>query len=673
MEANPLELTDAQLVQATLRGNHTAFDDLVSRYRSRTFYLALSKVRSREAALDIAQEAFVRAYMSLGTLNEPERFAAWLGSIISHACGTYLRKARETPVPAETIEMLSASQTRENQSDLDAALARETIDQLPNGTRSAAILYFVEEMKQAEIAEFLGISLAAVKSRIRDARASLQKEMIYMVKQTAKKEEPGDEFEKSLKHRLELARWYQEFSELIDAGVTLVRSLFMLSEGNYSQPIKDAGTKVRLAVESGSTLTDALREAPVLRTPESVGLVRAGEIGGTIEFGLRSLVRCIEARSLQKDIELYTWCRTLGEILSAGVGIIHAFECAVEFSVSSELKQATRDMIKAIYDCKPKDCDARIATPLSHTASLYPDLFPPMIRLVLHVSEYNASLDPALKWLADDLALDMAKRLGPAGLLVKQSIPGGEFLDTDITRSYLKHESPVMRGAAATLLARIGAQNAGVEVAELISDSDPEVRKAAIQAVVDLQFRAAAEALIGCLDDEDASVKRTALNAIAELKLHEYAPTIAAAIPDPDPRTNHAAISALESIPDIDVLTARAIELVVSKDTRTSGTGANILMNHPTPAAEDALIEALKDDRDQYSATIALGRIGSRKAVPRLIGILGGPNWSWWIYTAADLLSDLGDPSAAPAIRQAVGEGKLNKRYLEVAEELERQ
>lgn len=669
MEANPLELTDAQLVQATLRGKDAAFDELVSRYRSRTFYLALSKVGSREAALDIAQEAFVQAYVSLATLREPERFAAWLGSIASHACGTYLRKARDLSVPIETIEMLSNNQARGTESELDAAVARAALERLPNGTRAVASLYFIEEMKQMEIAEFLGISLAAVKSRIRDARARLQKEMIHMVKQTAKKEEPADEFDKSLKHRLELARFYREFSEMIDAGVTLVRSLFILSEGNYSATIRDAAIEVRLAVESGSTLSDALADAPELRTPESVGLVRAGEIGGCLELSMRSLVRCIDARSLQKDIELYTWCRTLGEILSAGVGIVHAFQCATDITTSPDLKKATADVIQAIYECKPPAAPTPCPiSPLVEALRRHAETLTPMVAVAMHSSMESGTLDKALQWLADDLALDVARRIGPPGVLARQKPPGGEYLDTPTTRDHLRSELPSMRCAAAILLGRIGAKVAAPEIAQLLWDPDPDVQKAAIRAIVDLDFRAASDALVSCLASADESVRWLTARAIADLNLHDAAPAIAAMIPGTDARTSRAAISALEAMGEIDALTARAIELVASDDPHAITTGVCILVDHPTPAAGDVL--AAKNAED-IGIAVALGKIGRREAVPTLRKLLAERRWTWWTNTAAELLGGLGDVDSAPLMRKAVEDGEIDRRFLEVADRLE--
>ena len=651
------EATDGQLAAKAATGDDAAFDELVSRYRTRVYHLALSKVRGRDNALDIAQETFLQAYMSIKTLREPERFAAWLSGITANLCRMHFRKASEVPIPPEMIEELRVS----IEPDPNAAMARDALDRLPNGTRSAAILYFIEEMKQTEIAEFLGISLAAVKSRIRDARASLRKEMIHMVKQTAKREEPGDEFEKSLKHRLELARFYREFSELIDAGVNLVRSLFILSESDYSQPIRDATTLVRLAVESGSNLSDALANAPLLQTPESVGLVRAGEYGGNLELTLRSLVRCIDARNLQRDIELYTWCRTLGEILGSGVSITNSLNCAVEFSVSSKLRQATREIIEVIGDSKS----------LNTVTSRYPDLFPPIARLIMQVGEYYAVLDKALKWFADDLALDMARRLGPAGLIANQTVPAGSFLDTELTREYLSNESPAMRAAAVSLLARIGASDAGIEAAKLLFDGDSEVRKTAVRAIVSLQYRAAVEGLVSLLGDVNESVRRLAASAIAELSLHETAPAIAAMIPMADTRTNHAAISALESMGDIDVLTSRAIELAVSADPHAIGTAIHILIDHPTPAAGDVLTKVLEESNGDFGVAVALGQIGRREAIPTLRRLLTKRRWTWWTNRAAELLGLMGDVDSAPLIRKAVEDGEINRRHLDVADRLE--
>ena len=223
-----MEVPDSELVAEVRAGDDLAFDRLVSRYRSRVYYLVLSKVGCEETARELAQDVFVQAYLSISSIREPGKFASWISGIACNVCKTYLRKPRELLLPAEVAEELLGNASgyrylegngrRTDEADTDAAAAREILYSLPNGTRSAAILYFVDEMKMTEIAEFLDITLGAVKSRIRTARSRIKKEMVDMVKQTAKKHEPGEEFNHSLKHRLELARWYREL------GLTKQRS-----------------------------------------------------------------------------------------------------------------------------------------------------------------------------------------------------------------------------------------------------------------------------------------------------------------------------------------------------------------------------------------------------------------------------------------------------------------
>ena len=317
-------LSDRQLVEKAMAGDSSAFDALVSRYRTRVYYLALSKVGARETALDLAQEAFIRAYISLGTLREPEKFSSWVASITFNLCKMSLRKQVEVPLPVESLEALSGQEREPTSFTAEAAAARDAINKLPNGTRSAALLYFGEEMKMSEVADFLGISLAAVKSRIRDARARLQKEMVDMVKQTIKRDRPGDDFNRSLEHKLELARWYREFADLLDSGVSLISALDEMKNGDFSQPVVDATVKMMDAIMAGSTMSEALKDLPELTTSHVIGMVRAGEIGGILDWTTRFLADWIEIENSQREIELVFWLRAVGSVISAGATASHA-------------------------------------------------------------------------------------------------------------------------------------------------------------------------------------------------------------------------------------------------------------------------------------------------------------------------------------------------------------
>ena len=438
--------SDGQLVQRSLSGDGPAFDELVSRYRTRAYRLALSKVRDRDAALDIAQDAFVKAYVSLRALREPDKFVAWLGGITANLCKMQARSLRELPVPEDVLEAGLSRTTQSSDGELNAMVARQIIDALPNGTRSAAILFFIEQMKQSEIAEFLGIAISAVKSRIRDARRRLEKEMIDMVKQTAKQDEPGDEFNEAIKRKLELARWYREFSDLIDSRVPIVPALARLMEGDYSPQVRAATGRMFEAIQSGSTVHEALQACPELAAPGAASLIYIGETHGELEVKLRSCAECLEAQAVVKDVELSYWCRTLGTLLTSGVGILQAMGNAADVAQTSGLKEATRDMIESINEHKS----------LRHALAGHEDTIPPLVQAAMLAGEWSGMLDEALLWAGNELAAGVCSRLSAPEFTVGHK-PFDEMRDAfaKTLSDFLADESAAVRAGAEDALARL--------------------------------------------------------------------------------------------------------------------------------------------------------------------------------------------------------------------------
>src|SRR4051812_35345216 len=85
--------TDEQLVQQVLTHADTAaFDQLVKRYQRRVYGICFSIVCDWSQANDLAQEAFLRAWLDLAKLREPSRFAPWICRIAFGACTDWLRK-----------------------------------------------------------------------------------------------------------------------------------------------------------------------------------------------------------------------------------------------------------------------------------------------------------------------------------------------------------------------------------------------------------------------------------------------------------------------------------------------------------------------------------------------------------------------------------------------------
>lgn len=168
--------SDEQLVAATLAGNREAFGELVARHRDSVFSLANRRLRDFEAAGDATQEAFLKAYLDLATLREPAKFRAWVQRIAERIVITVARRPRrEIPTAGLRIEDDRWSELRvTEQADL-ARRIRDGLSLLSEPTRTALILHHVNGYSQDEVADRLGLTRGAVKTRLSRARAQLRR------------------------------------------------------------------------------------------------------------------------------------------------------------------------------------------------------------------------------------------------------------------------------------------------------------------------------------------------------------------------------------------------------------------------------------------------------------------------------------------------------------------
>ncbi|MCX7624212.1 MAG: sigma-70 family RNA polymerase sigma factor [Thermomicrobium sp.] len=170
------EDSDASLVAAAQAGDHAAFATLVRRYQGVVFAVALRLLGDRDAAEDIVQEAFVRAYFGLDRFRGTN-FRAWVLRIAHNAALDHLRAARRhprvplerAPEPARDVEASPGVEHTGLQAALEAALAL-----LPPDQRAVVLLVDVEGLPYDEVAEVLEIPVGTVKSRLARARVRLR-------------------------------------------------------------------------------------------------------------------------------------------------------------------------------------------------------------------------------------------------------------------------------------------------------------------------------------------------------------------------------------------------------------------------------------------------------------------------------------------------------------------
>ena len=185
---HPESQDDRALVEQAKQGDREAFATLVRRHQDRAFNLAYQMLRNREDALDVAQEAFARAFTSLPTFKGDASFGTWLHRIVVNLAIDSLRRRRrggeasyddsrgiaeepEADLPAneDPAAALEAKQTR--------ALLARGIARLPPAQRAVLILREIEGMSYEEIARAVGCNLGTVMSRLFYARRRLQQSL----------------------------------------------------------------------------------------------------------------------------------------------------------------------------------------------------------------------------------------------------------------------------------------------------------------------------------------------------------------------------------------------------------------------------------------------------------------------------------------------------------------
>jgi RNA polymerase sigma-70 factor (ECF subfamily) len=173
---------DGGLIRRAQAGDAEAFGRLVERYMRRAYYSALSLVGSREDALDLSQEAFVRAFRARQTLDPERPFYAWLYQILRRLCFNFLRDRRTRLRNLEAAGSWLADEAAGRQAlDPARALEREeerrrvgaAIELLPAREREVLALKEFEGLTYREIASLVGIPIGTVMSRLYSARQRL--------------------------------------------------------------------------------------------------------------------------------------------------------------------------------------------------------------------------------------------------------------------------------------------------------------------------------------------------------------------------------------------------------------------------------------------------------------------------------------------------------------------
>jgi len=169
-------------MQRCRRGSPEAFEVLVNRYMKDAYFIALGLVGNREDAMDLSQEAFIRAYRNIKHLKPERRFFPWFYQILKNLCISHLRKRRyrqassldteNCPEMADTKDCFSPEVVAGRNELKDKVW--QAIGKLDDKHREVIILRHFQNMSYEQIAEALYCNKGTVTSRLYYARKKLE-------------------------------------------------------------------------------------------------------------------------------------------------------------------------------------------------------------------------------------------------------------------------------------------------------------------------------------------------------------------------------------------------------------------------------------------------------------------------------------------------------------------
>lgn len=176
-----------EAVRLVKQGDENGFNFLYEETYKSKYYLALKYMQNEEAAKDVLQDAYIQAFRKLDTLENPEKFASWLGIIVANTAKNALKK--KNPMlfseivgdqEEEEFEYQIEDESIENQPEIAYSqretqeLVHELIDSLSEEQRMCILMFHIEGQSISEIAESLGCSENTVKSRLNYGRKNIK-------------------------------------------------------------------------------------------------------------------------------------------------------------------------------------------------------------------------------------------------------------------------------------------------------------------------------------------------------------------------------------------------------------------------------------------------------------------------------------------------------------------
>jgi len=174
------ERDDSLCVKRVLNGEHRAYNELFHRYQSRVFSMVLMMTKDRSGAEEVTQDAFLRAYSNLTKYDQGRPFYPWLATIAARLGINWInrtgtnQKSREPEFDSAELPARDPSPADDLESQQVEHTLWDQVAKLPQGERTAVLMFYKQELTVGEIAGILGVTKGTIKTFLHRGRAHLR-------------------------------------------------------------------------------------------------------------------------------------------------------------------------------------------------------------------------------------------------------------------------------------------------------------------------------------------------------------------------------------------------------------------------------------------------------------------------------------------------------------------
>ena len=193
-------MTYTEAVKLAKQGNEEGFQFLYESTYKKKMYIAIKYMKNEDAAMDVLQDAYIKAFSKLDTLEDPEKFPGWMGMIVANTAKNALEKKNpllfsqmeQENEEGETFEYQMEDEDTWNQPELaytqqeTQELVRELIGSLSEDQKLCVMMFHIEGLSIKEIAEAMDCSENTVKSRLNYGRKNIKEKAEELQKKGVK-------------------------------------------------------------------------------------------------------------------------------------------------------------------------------------------------------------------------------------------------------------------------------------------------------------------------------------------------------------------------------------------------------------------------------------------------------------------------------------------------------